>query len=177
VTVGAASAHASAAGGDLEGRLRALEDRAAIGDVVIRFAYGLDRADWDLYGSTLADELFVDFTESTGMEPRVWTRDEWCAFAAEVLEGFESRQHISSNQRIELRGDRATCLSYMYAQHHLPGAPGGDDLLMRGWYEYELTRTTAGWKIDRLTQHYTWGTGNESIFDASRARRAAGARG
>jgi hypothetical protein len=58
----------------------------------------------------------------------------------------------------------------MYAQHHLPGAPGGDELLMRGWYEYELVRTAAGWQIDRLTQHYTWGTGNDSIFEASRAR-------
>ena len=156
--------------GDLEERVQRLEDRAAIGDVVIRFAYGLDRADWELYGATLADELFVDFTESTGMEPRIWTREEWCGFAAEVLNGFDARQHISSNHRIDIDGDRATCLSYMYAQHHLPGAPGGDELLMRGWYEYELVRTAAGWQIDRLTQHYTWGTGNDSIFEASRAR-------
>jgi len=163
--------------GDLEARVRALEDRAAISDVVIRFASGLDSADWELYGATLADELFVDFRESTGMEPRVWTRAEWCAFAAEVLDGFEVRQHISSNHRITLNGDRAGCLSYMYAQHHLPGAPGGDDLLMRGWYDYELARTAAGWQIDRLTQHYTWGTGNEAIFEASRARRRARADG
>lgn len=161
--------------GDLEARVVALEDRAAISDVVIRFAYGLDLADWELYGSTLADELFVDFRESTGMEPRTWTRAEWCGFAAEVLNGFDARQHISSNHRIELAGDRAVCLAYMYAQHHLPGAPGGDDLLMRGWYEYELERTAAGWQIDRLTQHYTWGTGNDLIFEASRARHLAGA--
>jgi SnoaL-like domain len=157
---------------DLEARVAQLEDRAAISDVVIRFAYGLDRADWALYGSTLADELFVDFRESTGMEPRVWTREEWCGFAAEVLNGFQSRQHISSNHRIVLDTDRASCLSYMFAQHYLPGAEGGDSLLMRGWYEYELWRTTAGWKITSLTQHYTWGTGNESIFEASRARYA-----
>ncbi len=160
---------------DLQERVQMLEDRAAISDVVVRFSYGLDRADWELYGSTLADEVFVDFKESTGMEPRIWTRTDWCGFAAEVLNGFESRQHISSNHRIELDGDEATCLSYMFAQHYLPDAPGGDQLLMRGWYEYQLVRTGEGWRIARLTQHYTWGTGNESIFDAARARSVPGA--
>ena len=154
---------------DLEHRVRALEDRAAITDIAIRFAYALDRADWDLYGSTLADEVFVDFREATGIDPRIWTRGDWCRFAAEVLNGFVSRQHISTNHRIEVDGDRATCLSYMYAQHYLPGAPGGDDLLMRGWYEYEMLRCPRGWQIDRMTLHYTWGTGNDSIFEASRA--------
>ena len=65
--------------GDLEPRVQRLEDRAAVSNVVIRFAYGLDRADWELYGATLADELFVDFTESTGMEPRIWTRVDGAA--------------------------------------------------------------------------------------------------
>jgi SnoaL-like domain len=154
----------------LESRIAALEDRAAISDVVIRFAYGLDRADWELYGATLADELFVDFRESTGMEPRTWTRREWCDFAEEVLAGFVARQHISSNHRITLDGDRATCLAYMFAQHYLPGADGGDQLLMRGWYEYGLGRRAAGWQITSLIQHYTWGTGNEEIFEAARGR-------
>jgi SnoaL-like domain len=154
----------------LESRVAALEDRAAISDVVIRFAYGLDRADWELYGATLADELFVDFRESTGMEPRTWTRGEWCGFAEEVLAGFVARQHISSNHRITLDGDQATCLAYMFAQHYLPEADGGDQLLMRGWYEYGLQRRAAGWQITSLTQHYTWGTGNEGIFEAARER-------
>jgi hypothetical protein len=159
---------------DLERRVQRLEDHAAISDAVIRFAYGLDQADWELYGSTLADEILVDFTESTGMEPRIWTRADWCAYAAEVLSGFTYRQHISSNHRITLDGDRATCLAYMYAQHYLPDASGGDELLMRGWYEYGLARTLAGWQIDRLTQHFTWGTGNDSIFEAALARHLAG---
>jgi hypothetical protein len=159
----------------LEARMAAMEDRDAIRDVIITFAYGLDRADWDLYGSTLADELTVDFRESTGMEIRVWTRAEWCEFAARVLSGFTARQHLSTNHLITLHEDTARCLSYMFAQHYLPGAPGGDELTMHGWYEYELERRTVGWQITRLTQHYSWGTGNNSIFDAAEASGHAGA--
>jgi hypothetical protein len=159
-------------GSDLEARVAAIEDRDAIRDVIITFAYGLDRADWELYGSTLADELTVDFRESTGMEIRAWTRAEWCAFAARVLDGFTARQHLSTNHRISLDGNAATCLSYMFAQHYLPGTPGGDELVMHGWYEHELQRGPAGWQITRLTQHYTWGTGNDTIFDAAEAASA-----
>ncbi len=52
--------------------------------------------------------------------------------------------------------DRATCFSYMYAQHYKKDAPGGELFLMRGSYDHDLVRTTAGWKITKIVQHVGW---------------------
>lgn len=155
----------------IEERLGALEDRAAITDVVIRFAYGLDRADWDLYGSTLADEVYVDFQQATGFEPRVWSREEWAAGAA-MLEGFDARQHLSTNHWITLDGDRATCRAYMFAQHYIAGIDAGTELVMHGWYDYSLERRPAGWQITRMTMHMDWAGGNDAIFAIAQQRFA-----
>lgn len=159
---------------ELEARLRRLEDRTAISECVIRYAISLDRADWELFRSCITDPIYIDFSDWSGMEPRDWPRDDWADFARNVLSGFEARQHLSPNHVITFDGeDRATCISYMYAQHHLTGAEGGDSFLMRGSYTNELERSDDGWRIRSMTQHFDWGEGNERIFEASRARYAA----
>jgi len=156
---------------ELERRVRRLEDRQQISETVIRYAMSLDRADWQLFRDCISDPIFIDFSQWSGMEARTWRRDEWADFAREVLTGFEARQHLSPNHVVEFDGDdEATCVSYMYAQHHLPGAPGGDDFLMRGYYTNVLERSGGGWTIKSMTQHFVWGEGNGSIFEASRDR-------
>lgn len=156
---------------DLAQRVQRLEDRLEISETVVRYAMSLDRADWQLFRDCISDPIFIDFSQWSGMEAREWGRDEWADFARDVLTGFEARQHLSPNHVVTFSGDdEATCISYMYAQHHLPGAPGGDDFLMRGYYTNILERSAGGWTIKRMTQHFVWGEGNESIFDASQAR-------
>jgi hypothetical protein len=156
---------------DLALRVRRLEDRQQISETVIRYAMSLDRADWDLFRDCISDPIFIDFSQWSGMEAREWRRDEWADFAREVLTGFDARQHLSPNHVITFAGDdEATCISYMYAQHHLSGAPGGDDFLMRGYYTNVLERSGAGWTVKSMTQHFVWGEGNESIFEASASR-------
>ena len=160
-------------GGDsLEARVRRIEDREAISECVIRYAMSLDRADWDLFRATIADPLHIDFSDWSGMEPRSWGREEWAGFARDVLSGFDARQHISPNHVITFDSDdEATCTSYMFAQHLLEGAPGGDVFIMRGSYTNVLQRRQdGGWEIKSMTQHFSWGEGNENIFETSEER-------
>jgi hypothetical protein len=58
----------------------------------------------------------------------------------------------------------------MNAQHLRRGAPGGDFFLMRGSYTNELQRKPGGWEINSMTQHFSWGEGNEDIFETSQER-------
>ena len=155
---------------DLEARVKRLEDRSEIIEKVIRYAIALDRRDWNAFTSLLTDEIFIDFSEWSGMEPRMWAVNEWAEFARTALNGFAVTQHISPNHVVTIEGDDATCISYMYAQHNLPGASGGDTLIMRGYYTNIMKRTPAGWKISKMKQHLTWAEGNEQIFDSARAR-------
>lgn len=146
----------------LEARIQRLEDRNAIIDVVIKYATSIDRADWASYASIFTDPIHVDFSEA-GLPPADFPRDQFISFAAQGLEGWTGRQHISPNHKVvfdDASPDKAVCYSYMYAQHYMEGAPGGDFYLMRGSYDNHMVRTEDGWKIQSLTQHIFWLEGN-----------------
>ena len=150
---------------DLASRLRRLEDRNAISERVIKYAMAIDRADWDLFASCFTDPVRIDFSEA-GMPASDLTRGEFVSFTRGALGGFAARQHLSPNHVIEFDEadpDRAVCYSYMYAQHYLPGAGGGDFFLMRGSYTNRMLRTPDGWRIESLTQHVSWAEGNEDL--------------
>jgi hypothetical protein len=77
-------------------------------------------------------------------------------FARQGLEIWDARQHLSTNHEVEFDdqdGDRAVMRSYMYAQHHMAGAP---TFVMHGSYEHTMQRTSGGWRIARLVQHVSW---------------------
>ena len=80
-----------------------------------------------------------------------------------ALDGFTVTQHISPNHVIEFDPsdpDRATCYSYMYAQHLLRGSANGEFYLLRGSYANYMRRTEDGWRIERIIQHRSWEDGN-----------------
>lgn len=160
----------------LEQRVRRIEDRQQISECVVKYAISLDTNDWELFKHTIADPIYIDFSEWSGMEAREWSREEWAGFARDVLSGFDSIQHLSPNHVIDFQSeDEATCTSYMYAQHLLREAPGGPFFLMRGSYTNVLQRRpggweTGGWEIKSMTQHFKWGEGNEEIFETSQQR-------
>lgn len=150
---------------DLAFRVQQLEDRNAISERVIKYALAVDRADWDLFASCFTDPVHIDFSEA-GMPASDFPRDDFVAFARGGLSGFVARQHLSPNHVVEFDDtdpDRAVCYSYMYAQHYLPGAEGGDFFLMRGSYTNHMLRTPDGWRIESLTQHVSWTEGNEGL--------------
>jgi hypothetical protein len=149
---------------DLEARIQRLEDRNAIIDVVIKYATSIDKADWVSYAEIFTDPVHIDFSEA-GLPPADFPRDQFIGFAAQGLEAWTARQHISPNHVVvfdETDPGKAVCYSYMYAQHYLKDAPGGDFYLMRGSYDNHMVRTADGWKIASLTQHISWLEGDQN---------------
>ncbi|WP_424950514.1 nuclear transport factor 2 family protein [Deinococcus sp.] len=147
---------------DLSARLQQLEDRVAISERVINYARAIDLAEWDLFADCFTDPVHIDFSEA-GMPASDFPREQFVGFARMGLSGFAARQHLSPNHVTEFDvadPDRATCHSYMYAQHFLPDSEHGEFYLMRGWYTNQMRRTAEGWKIERLVQHVSWLEGN-----------------
>lgn len=156
---------------DLEARIRRIEDRIAIVDVVVSYARSIDEADWETYGTLFTDPVHIDFSEA-GLPAADLPRDQFVAFAKQGLEGWTARQHISPNHQVVFDPsdpDRAVCHSYMYAQHYAKGSPAGELYLMRGSYDNELVRTAEGWRIERLTQHISWIEGDPSALETATA--------
>jgi hypothetical protein len=149
-----------------------LIDRAAISDTVNAYATGLDRRDWALYRSIFTDEIEMDFT-SLGMRSGPFSAEDWVRDAQRLFAGWSATQHTSSNHVHQIRGDTATCTSYMQAEHfvargHEDGldadlGEGDDRWTIGGYYLNELVRTADGWKLAKVTLVVTWQTGNRDI--------------
>ena len=160
---------------DLESRIRRLEDRALISERVITYAMAVDRADWEMFADCFTDPVHADFSVS-GVPAADFARDELVGIVRGALSGFTATQHLSPNHVIEFDSndsDRATCSSYMYAQHYLEGAAGGDFFLLRGSYTNHMLRTADGWRIESLTQHVSWSDGNQNAVTEATARSQA----
>ena len=138
-----------------------LLDRVEISDAVHAYAMGLDRGDWALYRSIFTDEIEMDF-ESVGMRPGTFKADDWVRNARTLFAGFEATQHQSSNHVHDIRGDEATCISYMQAEHFI-GKGEEERWTIGGHYTNELVRTAEGWKIRKLTLTVTWSRGNADV--------------
>jgi hypothetical protein len=157
---------------DLESRLRQLEDRTQISEQVIRYAMGVDRRDWVMFAGCFTDPVYADFSGG-GVPAATFSRADLVARISAVLNGFTVTQHLSPNHVIELDAadpDRAVCYSYMYAQHLLEGAGGGEFYLLRGSYTNHMLRTPEGWRIERIIQHRSWEYGNTAAVSEAFAR-------
>lgn len=160
---------------DLESRVRQLEDRAQIGEQVIKYAVGVDRRDWDMFADCFTDPVYADFSAG-GMPAETVARDVLVARISAALNGFTATQHLSPNHVIEFDAgdpDRAVCHSYMFAQHLLEGADDGDYYLLRGSYTNHMLRTSNGWRIERILQHRSWEYGNRNAVTKAIARSRA----
>ena len=149
---------------DRETMIQELWDRQQISDVMLRFGRGLDVHDWDLYASTLADPIEVDFFDLTGRPPTTTTPEVWARFASACLERLVV-QHQYSNFHITVRGDEADGVFYMVSRHRLPNRHGDDHYTQYGWYENQFRREPDGWKISKLKHTFQWCDGNPMLID------------
>jgi ketosteroid isomerase-like protein len=147
---------------NLATRVAQLEDRAAISETVTRYAMGVDRRDWAMFGSVFDDVVWADFSAG-GVPAQEFSREALVDMTRSVLDGFAATQHISPNHVIEFDPedpDAAVCHSYMFAQHLLATSPNGTYYLLRGSYTNVMRRTQHGWRIARIVQHRSWEDGN-----------------
>jgi hypothetical protein len=147
-----------------------LLDRAAISDVQLRYATGVDMRDWALYRSCFTDEIETDFTSVMGGEPRRMKADQWIEMVRRTIGGFVATQHMITNHVITIEGDDATCVAYVQARHHLPNETGASDQVMFGYYTNRFVRTAAGWMIRACKLTVTWNNGNWHVFELARRR-------
>jgi SnoaL-like domain len=144
-------------------QLQLLVDCAEISDVVHRYATGLDTHNWPLLRSIFTDEIDVDMS-SIGMRPGRQKADDWVENARVLFAGFDATQHLSANHVHDIRGDEATCTSYMRAEHFVLNSEGENYYTMGGYYVDELVRSADGWKIRSVTLNVTWNRGNRHVL-------------
>ena len=144
----------------LEARLRAVEDRLAILNLIASHPLGADTASVDHVRAAWADDGVVDLGGGKGASGNV-------AIAAMVAApGHHAAlagglAHFAGLPHIEVKGDRAIVTSYLLilAPHpagepvEVPnhGASAGFRVHRAGVNRWELVRAATGWKIERRT--------------------------
>ncbi len=119
-----------------------LEDRLAVGDIIIRYADSIDQLDYDRYCTCFTDDVVVT---GFGAEPIVGL-SAYRPWVTAARNKYGRTQHLIGNIQVTVNGDTATLRSYVQATHELLADP---DHLIILWAAYndKLVRTSEGWKI------------------------------
>jgi 3-phenylpropionate/cinnamic acid dioxygenase small subunit len=129
--------------------VEALLDRAAIQDVLLRYARGVDRRDLALVASCFTPDAAYEGTLAHG------TIADALARLGQTFGHYAATTHLVGNQLIELDGDQARSETYTIAYHRIAGEPLRDRTVAVR-YDDSLVRTAAGWRISRRVVHLDW---------------------
>ena len=121
--------------------LQTLLDRAAIHDLIIRYARGVDRRDLDLVASCFAADAAYQGSLGTG------GIDVVLAALRERMPRYRTTMHFLTNPLVEVRGDAASCETYALVYHRLENDDDVEDFIVGVRYVDELARRADGWRI------------------------------
>lgn len=135
-----------------------LDDRQEIVELTHAYCWALDSRDWDALDHVFTPNATAELAgDLTGVE-------EIKARVRAALEPLDASQHMVANQQVRVDGDRATCRTYLQAQHVRRAAAGGSTFMVGGRYEDRLVRTAEGWRIERRDLTILWTDGNPAVM-------------
>jgi SnoaL-like domain len=148
------------------------EVRAAVLDVLARFAHGIDGRDWALYRSVFTDEIDVDYTSYRPGSAGRTAADDWVGRARRLFPGLDATSHVLVNPWIRA-DDVGTAAGVrvqttMRADHLLDGAR----YTLGGHYVHRLVEAGDDWRIRAVTLTVTWREGDAGLL--ARAAERAG---
>lgn len=122
----------------------AIKDRADITDVLVRYATGIDRRDWDLFRTIWTDDVDANYGRGIG---HFRSADEITDFMSASHAVMGSTWHRLSNFSIEVDGDRARARTYVHAVLNVDREDPERWMDVIGHYDDELVRAPDGWRI------------------------------
>jgi 3-phenylpropionate/cinnamic acid dioxygenase small subunit len=119
------------------------EDRQDIGELLVRYATGIDRRDWALFRTVFTDDCELDYGgigRWVGVDAVVDFMEQSHAMAGLTM-------HRMSNQVITVDGDRAEARCYVDGLIMSGDNKSGVNAI--GFYDDDIVRTGDRWRIAR----------------------------
>jgi hypothetical protein len=127
-----------------------LETEREITELLVAYTVALDTKNWPGLDDVFHPDITVDYAGMFRLEGR----ERSVEMIRSMLETCGATQHMISNFRIEIDGDRARSRCYVCATHAGRGLISRFlHFTMHGEYRDELLRTKAGWRITRRELH------------------------
>lgn len=136
---------------ELLGRLQALEDRAALEDLVKRYAVGCDTRDAAMLHSVFTKDARGTYAS---MEPLVGA-DAIVAWIGEMTATTIWQQHMISPYAYDIDGDSAQVTAYLISHQNYQDNPNTVSM-MTSRYNLQCRRTDDGWRINDLVLVVGW---------------------
>jgi ketosteroid isomerase-like protein len=152
---------ASALGGTVEGeQAMADQDKVAIIEALNLYGAALDAQQWDLFDRVFTKDVTADF----GPAGAAWSGlENFKRSFAEFHSRLDSHQHTMMGHLVHVNGDKANAFSYGNWLLVREAAKGGPTWLGTGWYDDELVRNGAGWRIRRRVCRLMSWSGNPLV--------------
>lgn len=131
--------------------IQALQDKIEIGELLARYARGVDTRDWELWKAVFTPDAILDYS-SAGIP--VGSRDDIATMFEAAFETIPMAMHYISNIEVDLNGDRAIARAMFYNPMLLPGMD--EQSYCGGYYTHQLVRTPDGWKSENLVEENVW---------------------
>lgn len=138
---------------DIEQRLRAIEDRNALSDLLSKYCRTLDDADYDGLRACFTDDLHAEHGE---MIPPIDGADVFIEVVRNAPPSITRWQHYVSNLELDVTDDRAKVWAFLHAWHEVDLGAGYQLVPAGGRYEIDAVRAPDGWRIAWLRVHHTW---------------------
>ena len=137
--------------GRLEERLRRLEDKEEIRDLLRAIARGTDRYDQDLLATCIADDARLDMG---GKAPMAGA--DFVAALGPPAQPRPGRMHLLANERIQVDGDQASSETYIVSCQDVLADGVRKTRIRAGRYLDRFERRSAGWRLVARTLVDEW---------------------
>jgi hypothetical protein len=134
-----------------DAEIRALLDKQAIGEILVRYCRGADRGDADLIAAAYHDDAIEDHG-GTFLGPA----SDYVAMLRKVLPKAPRMTHSITNLIIELDGDKALAECYMMTFSRREGADGNFDNLTLARAVDRFERRSGRWGIVHRRIAWEW---------------------
>ena len=127
----------------------------AITAVVNLYSVAIDSHSWDLFDEIFAPDVELDYCHVLRWSDLATFKHDF----AEMHEATKGHQHFLGIPQIVIEGDRAWALTYGRFNLFRKSPAAGDFDMSEGgaWYDDELVRTEAGWRIrKRVARNFWW---------------------
>jgi ketosteroid isomerase-like protein len=136
---------------DMESAVRRLIDESDVSQVILRYADGIDRRNFDQVWECFAPDAHVDGSAFSG------PLDEYLPRLLDGVRSFGATQHFMGNQLRSVDGDTAHTETYAIAHHFRDPAGEEEALIMGVRYVDDLVRGEDGrWVISHRQATSMW---------------------
>jgi 3-phenylpropionate/cinnamic acid dioxygenase small subunit len=118
-----------------------------IAEVLVRYATGIDRRDWDLFRSCFTSDCHADYPGIGTWE----SVDAITDFMVSAHAGMGHTMHRISNIAVDVGEDAEHAVARCYVDGTLMAPDGESGFSPIGFYDDELVQTADGWRIARRT--------------------------